>query len=127
MDKDILKLSLEHIWEDSSYEEAMGYDPSIYDLFVNVEEGICIYKEKQINLRKSHLEYLKLVIKNSRNNKYTFSEKIKDELNIETKSVDKMKELINKTFKEKFDIELIVNFKGYGNKINSEILQIYAI
>ncbi len=136
MDTKDLKQALDNMWEDVDHEEFMNYEPSIYDLYVNVEEGICLYKNNTIHLGKSSLEYLKILINNTKKGKYTLSRELEDKLKMSLKSADKLKERINKEFKnfpffvddnkESKDLDLIVNTKSYGNKINSKFKLISA-
>ncbi len=138
MDSKDLKQALDNIYEGTDQEEFMGYDPSIYDLYVDVKSGICLFKNCQFNLPKALLEYLKLVIINTKKGKFTLSKEVEDVFGIEPKSIDKMKETINKKFqkfvrekfknnKENIPSELIVNEKGLGNKINDKINLIAAL
>ncbi|MDD3236665.1 MAG: hypothetical protein PHV37_01035 [Candidatus Gastranaerophilales bacterium] len=103
------------------YEEFMGWEPDIYDFYLNEENETCRYKETIINFTKHEINYLKIVIKNSKKNKYTKSSDIAEVVGIAAKSVDKIKERINKKFRQFADFDLIVNKSGYGNKINNDI------
>lgn len=105
----------------NDFDEFMGWEPDIYDLYLDEENGSCRYKDKIINLEDSELKYLKIVISRSRRNLYTKSADFTEVFGIETKSIDKIKEKINKKFKKQANITLLINKNRYGNIINKKI------
>ena len=105
----------------NDFDEFMGWESDIYDLYLDEENGSCRYKDKIINLEDSELKYLKIVISRSRRNLYTKSADFTEVFGIETKSIDKIKEKINKKFKKQANITLLINKNRYGNIINKEI------
>lgn len=78
MDTENLRKRFNTSLKEMDQEEFMGYDPSIYDLYVDVKSGICSFKNCQFNLPRALLEYLKLVIINTKKGKFTLSRDVKD-------------------------------------------------
>lgn len=114
------KINMQILYPDN-FEEFMGWEPDIYDLYLDEENCSCRYKNIIVNLQENEVKYLKIVISRSRKNLYTKSDDFTEVFGIEAKSIDKIKERINKDFKKQANIKLILNKKGFGNIINKEI------